>query len=74
MFTNIHKFEFKRGFKSNLYDPRRTKYKEEDLKTNICNLKPNVAFLIKILESFVACLAFSNLCLAFSNFFLLVLL
>ena len=39
MFTSIHKFEFKRGFKSNLYDPRQTKYKEEDLKRNICNLK-----------------------------------
>ena len=32
IFTNIHKFEFKRGIKSTLYDPRRTKYKEEDLK------------------------------------------
>ena len=37
IFTNIHKFEFKHDIEPTLDDPRRTKYKEEDLKRNICN-------------------------------------
>ena len=42
MFTNIHKFEFKHGIKSTLYDPRQTKYKKEDLKRKFISVKKNL--------------------------------